>query len=46
MTSLESLPDDQHSGHGLVADDHEPSGERPVSDFLRDLPPGAGGSGI
>lgn len=46
MNSLESIPEDQHVGYGLVPDDHQPTDEGPTGDFLRDLTPGAGGSGI
>jgi len=34
------------TGHGLVPDDHKESADGPVADPFRDLPPGAGGSGI
>jgi hypothetical protein len=41
-TTLESLPDDRTH----PSDDRRQSGEGPVDDLLRNLPPGAGGSGI
>jgi hypothetical protein len=47
INALEPVPDDhKQTGHGLVPDDHKQSDDGPVADLLRDLPPGAGGSGI
>ena len=47
ISALESLPeDDRQAGHGIVPYDHKQSADGPVADVLRDLPPGAGGSGI
>jgi hypothetical protein len=45
--ALEPLPDDhRQAGHGIVPEDQKQSADGPVADVLRDLPPGAGGSGI
>jgi len=40
------VPDHTRTGHGLMPDDHTQSADGPVADLLRDLPPGAGGSGV
>jgi hypothetical protein len=47
INALEPVPDDhKQTGHGLVPDEHKQSDDGPVADLLRDLPSGAGGSGI
>jgi hypothetical protein len=47
INTLEAVPEDHKQiGYGLVPDDDEQSADGPVADLLRDLPPGAGGSGI
>jgi hypothetical protein len=41
------MPDHHpQTGHGLVPDDHKQSADGSVADLLRDLPLGAGASGI
>jgi hypothetical protein len=46
VTTLEPIPDDQPSGHGLVPDHRPEPGQGPAEDAIRDLPPGAAGSGL
>jgi hypothetical protein len=46
INTLEPVPDHTRTGHGLMPDDHTQSADGPVADLLRDLPPGAGGSGV
>jgi hypothetical protein len=47
MNSLEAIPKDaKHSGHGIVPDPPDGAVDGSASDLLKNLPPGAGGSGI